>query len=70
MIDQKHPQFSDYSEAWEAAAERCGSDPKTLGYGDYRASDAARLAASGLWEDAIQTLGLIGTVSTPTKETP
>jgi len=69
MINQKHPLFPDYSEAWDRAAERCGGDPRTLGYGDYRARDAANLAVGGMWKEAIETLGLIGTANTH-KETP
>jgi hypothetical protein len=59
-VDIKHPQFTAYSEAWDAAAERSSSPIKNLAYNDYRAADAAKAAESGNFDQAIRILDEIG----------
>lgn len=59
-VDKRHPQFTEYSDAWENAAARSHSEPKRLAYDDYRAADAAKMAESGLFAQAIKTLNEIG----------
>lgn len=67
-VDTRHPRYTEYSDAWDAAAALGGSENKRLADDDYRAGDAARLAEIGAWEEAIALLADIRALADVPKE--
>jgi hypothetical protein len=58
-VNQKHPKYPAYLDAWDLAARRSGVEPKRLAYDDYRAKVAGDYAEIEQFDHAINSLNEI-----------